>query len=85
MAIKKIEYCSWDGDPALTVNHSDGRIHGFHFVDATWKQANAANIAMEAPVMTEAEFKKRWPDIRLPKELRMETAPSKKAEELLVP
>jgi hypothetical protein len=81
MAITKIDYCSWDGDPALLINYDDGRIHGFSFQDGDWNQGNAADIAMEAALMTKAGFEKRWPNVTLPNKFQLETASSKELEE----
>jgi hypothetical protein len=74
--IKKIEFCAWDGDPALLVTFTDGRIHGYAFTEGRWTQGNAADIAMEAPILTEQNFKKNWPDINLPSILGAEIASS---------
>jgi hypothetical protein len=65
--IEKITYCYWEGDPAILVHYADGRIYGFWRSEVHgWKQEHEADIATKAAVMSEADFKKMWPELKLP-------------------
>lgn len=65
---KTLVYCSWDGEPAILAKYPDGRIHGFYKSDedGEWKRGMDADIAVNAAVLEEAEFKRRWPNLELP-------------------
>jgi hypothetical protein len=66
MTPNKITYCSWEGDPTILAECSDGRGYGFEHRDGTWKSVNAADVFTKAAVIGESAFVNRWPGIGLP-------------------
>jgi hypothetical protein len=66
MTITKINYCSWEGTPAVSAYYPDGRILAYEYNDDKWVQVHEADVSTKAVLIGEAAFKKRWPDLVLP-------------------
>lgn len=76
--ITKVDYCSWDGDPALLVMYDNGRMDSFVNYGHGWRDAHPADVATKAAVIGRTTFEKQWPDLTLPNDLyrASPTAPS---------
>jgi hypothetical protein len=54
--IKRIAYCTWEGDAALLVHYKDGRIYDFTKYGQNWTEGHDADIATKAALLTKDQF-----------------------------
>lgn len=74
--IKKISYCVYDDDPALLVFYEDGAVHalcavGYEDGPGAWAPESMPDVVNRARILDEGRFKKMWPEIKLPDEIKL--------------
>jgi hypothetical protein len=65
----EITYLSLDGDPALLLKDSTGRVMSAYVSyndGTTWQKASAAELCMNGRILSARTFQKTWPGINLP-------------------
>ena len=56
----------WEDDPTVMNWPGDGSGFGYKHDGKNWKEANPADVMVKSRVISEDDFKKRFPDIGLP-------------------
>jgi hypothetical protein len=66
MTPNKITFGSWDGNPTVLASFDDGSMAAFEHNEGAWREVHPADVFTKAAVVSEADFKRRWPDVGLP-------------------